>query len=62
MLEDITPPLDQKGKTLIQELVWVLLYYFRVIDSTIPTTVNLLSEQQSSPTEDTNKVVQRIID
>ena len=63
MIEEITsPPLDQKGKTRIQELVGVLLHYSRVIDSTITTAVKMLSEEQSSPTEDTNKAVQQNID
>ena len=54
--------LPLKGKTRIQELVGVLLYYSRVIDSTITTAVNKPSEQQCSPTEDSNKAVQRFID
>ena len=59
--ESTSPPVDEKGRTRIQELVGVLLYYSRVIDSSI-AAVNLLSEQQSYPTEDTNKAIQRLID
>ena len=60
--ESASPPLNEKGKTRIQEVVGVLLYYSRVIDSFIATAVNMLSEQQSAPTEDTNIAVQRLID
>ena len=52
--EPLSPLLDDKGKTRIQEIVGVLLYYSRVIDSFIATAVNMLSEQIAAPTEDTN--------
>ena len=60
--EHISPSLDDKRKTRIQEVVGVLLYYSKVIDSSIAIAVNRLSEQQSARTEDTNKAVQRLID
>ena len=52
----------KKGKTRNQEIVGVLLYYSRVIDSSKATAVNMLSEQTSAPTEATNIAVQRLID
>ena len=58
MVEETTsPPLDEKGKTCIQEVVGELLFYSRVIDSSITTAVRMLSEQQSAPTEETNIAV-----
>ena len=43
-------------------IVRVLLYYTRVIDSSIVTAVNMLSEQQFAPTKDSNMAIQRLID
>ena len=40
--EHISPLLDDKGMTRIQEIVGVLLYYPRVIDSFIVTAVNTI--------------------
>ncbi len=49
---DTLPALDAAGITRIQQIVGVLLYYSRAIDTTLSTALNKISTRMSTPTTD----------
>jgi hypothetical protein len=51
--EDTSPPLDAISTKRIQKIVGLLLYYARIIDSTMIVAVTKLASQQAAPTIET---------
>ena len=54
--EDTTTPLNVAGIREVQEIVGVLLYYTRAVNSSILVTLNTIGSQQSQETERTADV------
>ena len=59
---DNTPPLDDKRKRRIQQIVGSLLYYARAIDSTILPALSEISSLQARPTEATEQKTKMLLD
>ena len=62
----IKPPkapeyVDQAAKTFVQEVTGVFLFYSRAVDPTMLAAVNKISMEQSKPTTDTLKAVDRLL-
>ena len=49
--QDVSPGLDAAGKTLIQQIVGVILWYARGVDGTMLKAVNSVGSAQAHPTE-----------
>ena len=60
--EDTSPPLDEKGKKYIQEVIGTFLYYARAVDATMLPALGTLATQQANPTENTMKKVKQFLD
>jgi hypothetical protein len=54
--------LDKVEKTYIQAVTGTLLYYARLVDSTILTTLNAIATQQAAPTESTMEEIKQLLD
>ena len=54
---DTSPPLDKKGKQYIQEVISTFLYYTRCINSTMLLALGFLAMQQSTPKQNSKKIV-----
>ena len=50
---DVSPTLDAKSKTRIQEIIGVFLYYARAVDSTMLPALGSIATQQATPTKKT---------
>ena len=59
---DHSPPLDEKGKKRIQQIVGSFLYYARAIDLTILPALSEISSLQAHPTENTKKKANMLLD
>ena len=59
---DTSPKLDEAGKKCIQQIVGSLLYYARAVDPTILMALSAIAAQQSTPTEQTRKLVNQFLD
>jgi len=46
-----SPPLDAKGIKKIQQIVGSILYYTRVVDMSVLTTLSLIAMEQTKATE-----------
>lgn len=62
MKEDDSPKLDPNGIKLIQSIVGAVLYYGRMIDSTVLVACNDIASQQSSATERTLRLSSWLLD
>jgi hypothetical protein len=60
--ENPSPLLSKREKTYIQVVTSTLLYYARVVNSTILTTLNAIATQQAAPTQDTLEEIQQVLD
>ncbi len=49
-------------KTYVQAVTGTLLYYARVVDLTILTTLNAIATQQAAPTESTMEEMKQLLD
>jgi hypothetical protein len=58
---DATEPLDRDGKTRIQEIIGVLLFYARAIDSTMLVALGTLASAQSQSTQATALAVTQLL-
>jgi len=58
---DTSPALDVKDKLRVQEVLGVLLYYGRAVDSTILTAINTLASQQANATKETMKAITHLL-
>ena len=58
----IGPPLNNSGKLCIQQLVVAIQYYARAVDKKILVALSKIFQQQSSPTEDTNRDMIKLLD
>jgi hypothetical protein len=54
--------LDKVEKTYVQAVTGTLLYYARLVDSTILTTLNAIATQQAAPTESTMEEIKQLLD
>ena len=59
---DSSPPLDEKGKKRIQQIVGSFQYYARATDTTIPVALSEIATQQSKATKSTEARVQQFLD
>jgi hypothetical protein len=60
--EDTTAELPAEDKNWIQEIIGVLLFYGRAVDSTLITVLGTIATQQSTPTAKTMDSVIQILD
>jgi hypothetical protein len=60
--DDTSDELPATDKTRIQEIIGVLLFYGRAVDSTIITALGTIASQQASPTAKTMKSVLQTLD
>jgi hypothetical protein len=51
--EDTSRPLSPTEKKIIQEVIGVFLYYGQAVDSTMLTTLSVITSTQANPTKDT---------
>eukprot|EP00957_Ditylum_brightwellii_P173101 13178465-Ditylum_brightwellii.AAC.1 len=58
---DLSPPLNKAKIKRIQEILGTLLYYVRVVDSTLLMGLIALASQQATATEETAKAVVMIL-
>ena len=56
------PPLDAKGKNFIQQVCRKFLLLGRAVDSTLLFPISVIALQSASPTEDTMKQTQQLLD
>jgi hypothetical protein len=56
------PPVDAATKKFIQKLCGIFLFYARAIDSTLLTPLSAIASQSATPTEDTLKQSQQLLD
>ena len=61
LLDDNSPKVNQTKQKYVQSVVGSLLYYARAIDPTLLPALSSIATQQSAPTENTMKKVQRIL-
>ena len=59
---DDSPPLDKEGKHFIQRVNGKFLYLGRAVDLTILAAVSALASQQATPTEETKRRAQQLMD
>ena len=59
---DESPPLDEKGKKRVQQVVGSFLYYGRAVDLTILMALSEIAGQQANPTEKTMERVDQFLD
>ena len=60
--EDKSPKLDAKGKKLVQKIVGTFLYYGRALETPSLVALNDIGSQQASPTENTLKDTEWLMD
>jgi len=60
--EDISAPLDEKGKKRIEQIVGSFLYYGRAVDMTIFCALSEIAGQQRNPTKKTMERVNQFLD
>jgi hypothetical protein len=60
--EDTTAELPTTDKTRIQEIIGVLLFYGRTVDSTLVTALGTIATQQSTPTAKTMNAILQTLD
>jgi hypothetical protein len=58
---DTSPPLISSGITLLQQIIGVLLYYARILDSTLLVTLGMLAWAQSKGTEATMQAATQLL-
>ena len=56
------PALDKKGKKYIQQVCGKFLFLGRAVDSTLLCPISAIASQSASPTEDTMKQTQQLLD
>ena len=59
---DDSPLLPAEGKTFIQQVLGVLLYYGRAVDATILVALSSIASMQAAPTELTMKLIKMLLD
>ncbi len=59
---DNFPKLDKEGTKYIQQIVGTLLYYRRVVDTTILPALSSIASEQAAPTEQTMTKVKQLLD
>jgi hypothetical protein len=56
------PPLNKEETKYVQAVMGTLLYYGRVVDSTILTSLGSLATKQAKPTQKTMETVKQLLD
>ena len=56
------PALDNKGKKYIQQVYGKFLFLGRAVDSTLLCPISAIASQSATPTEDTLKQMQQLLD
>ena len=56
-----SPPVDEKEKTRLQQIVGTLLYYVSAVDITILPTLSTIASKQAKPTEQTVRRVKHLL-
>ena len=56
------PALDKKGKKYIQQVCGKFLFLGRAVDSTLLCPISAIASQSATPTEDTMKQTQQLLD
>jgi hypothetical protein len=59
---DTSPPLSKEDKKYVQEVVGMLLYYARCVDSTMLTALGSIAPHQANPTKNTMITVKQFLD
>ena len=59
---DNSPILPPDSKTYIQQVLGVLLYYGRAVDSTVLVALSSIASAQASPTELTLSLIKQLLD
>ena len=59
---DTSPPIPEERKRRIQKIIGTFLYYSRALDCTMIPALNTLTEQQSSPTKNTEDAITHFLD
>ena len=59
---DNSPFVNDKIKTLIQQIIGSFLFYGRAVDPTMLTALNAFAEYQVQPTEQTKKNIDHFLD
>jgi DNA-dependent RNA polymerase auxiliary subunit epsilon len=59
---DESPPLEATDKTYIQQVLGVLLYYGRAVDSTVLVALSSIASMQATPTALTMELIKIILD
>jgi hypothetical protein len=60
--EDVSPPLLKEETKYVQAVIGTLLYYARVVDTTILTALSLIATEQANLTQETMKRVKQLLD
>mmetsp|Transcript_10590 Transcript_10590/g.16170 ORF Transcript_10590/g.16170 Transcript_10590/m.16170 type:complete len:191 (+) Transcript_10590:222-794(+) len=60
-LQDTSNKIDVAGKTRVQEIVGILLYYARAVDNTLLWSLNSIGSTQASPTVRTNRKIKKVL-
>ena len=59
---DTSPPIPEGKKRRIQKIIGTFLYYARDVECTMLPALNTLTEQQSSPTKNTEYAITHFLD
>ena len=62
MQQSQAPALDMKGKKYIQQVCGKFLFLGRAVNSTLLCTISAIASQSATPTEDTLKQMQQLLD
>ena len=62
MQQSQAPALDMKGKKYIQQVCGKFLFLGRAVNSTLLCTISAIASQSATPTEDTLKQTQPLLD
>ena len=62
MQQSQAPALDKKGKKYIQQVCSKFLFLGRAVDSTLLCPTSAIASQSATPTEDTLKQTQQLLD
>ena len=59
---DVSPPLSEEDKKIVQEVTGKYLYYERAVDTTIMKALGSIEFQQANPTEQTMQKLKQLLD
>ena len=59
---DTSPPIPEEWKRRIQQIIRTFLYYARAVDFTMLPALNILADQQPSPTKNAEAAITHFLD